>query len=249
MQPTNSTTKKKIVFLLIVSLVLVMLLFFIQLLTNQGTTDPRDEERTVPPGTIGNEEYLIENPELPKTSWQRKVEIQKEDGMQTVTNFYDGYRIDVSSDWEIVEEVRGGLGGLNLLYGQHEEDINEYETEQHIHDGLVLSVVVFENEEGFNLIDWLARSDNHGSFLFGAELREVPSDLYKIYKTERPLTEDRFIDGKIVDAQIEDTLSSKYIIKDPKIDSVYVLICTIYNNVNTLVPLCEEAMQGFNILK
>lgn len=230
---TISTKKRFVLSFLIISL----LTFFIWLLI--GT-----EKQKGPKDSVGSEKYLIEELEVPRRDWQRKIDTKKEDGMQTITNIYDGYRVTVSDEWEVVKEVRSGLFGLVMLYGQEDERNHAY-----IEDGLVVNVFMFENIDKLSLTGWLFVEKRKQNFFKNDKFSKTEYTSYEIVKTQTPLIEDVWLGGdNFTDALIEDTLSLKYVIKAEGVDTIYVVSCTIYNDVTRFIPKCEEIIPFFEIL-
>lgn len=240
---TNISTKKRFIIVGLSFLVISLLILFMWLLTDTEKQKGFKDE-------AGDEKYLIEELGIPKVDWQRKIDIKKDGGTRTITNIYDGYRISISDEWEVVEEVRTGLFGLVLLYGQKHEErgINE-EEHPYISDGLVVNVFIFENTNKLSLIDWLVAQKRKQGFFKNAEFKKVQHSLYEILKTQEPLFEDVWLGSdNFTDALIEDTLSIRYVIKAAGVDTIYVVSCTIYNDVTKLVPRCEEVVPFFEIL-
>ncbi|MDX1608139.1 MAG: hypothetical protein R3251_02935 [Candidatus Spechtbacterales bacterium] len=245
--------KNKKIILISVSLGLIIILTTIALLIWQ-----KEEEAEAPPQRPG-EEVLIELPNLPKEKWLRPIDLNlnEDTGMLTITNSYDGYRITVpASRWE-AQDVASKEGGLKIYYtGPQKKDEEGAHIEDHIaqnqihaeHADMFVSILTYQNEEGFSIVDWLARSPETLLYRKNQRFQKVALGKYTAYKLTRKMEREGFNEqGDIVIEVIEQSQITDYFVEGK--NRFYKISCWAQGkSYLNLTELCNNRMQSFTIL-
>lgn len=224
----NTYLNKKTI--LIFSLVFILVVLTVSLLAYNKNEENNEEL----------EEYLIENPENPNTEKLRKiVEEDIGNGYKTVSNFVDGYRITVPSNW-VANKTVSRAGELKIVLPVSAADIKEEQAG--IDTGFLLKINYFENQEGLELVNWLARSkEAQEFFLKNSGFDPVETQKHRAFKASHPV-----YDG--VEA-VEDSLAIDYVFQG-KNRAVYIVSCaSLTQNYTELVAQCEQQVQTFDIIE
>lgn len=199
------------------------------------------------PAGLMAEKYLIEDSTLPKSKWLRKIETERAENIQTITNRYDGYQITVPAEWNVFNEVRGG-GENGLLISDPDSQISEKEPLETGSVKFLLVVNTFSNPNNYSITDWLRQSNDALAFR-GSEFERITLEDYEIYKTEGGFIVEKIINNRAVEIADTNTLEAHYIVQAPGRSNIYVITCNIFEELEKFSPLCEEQVQTFKILR
>lgn len=166
------------------------------------------------------EKLLQENPNLPESEWPRIVQIEEgESGYKTISNKFDGYKINIPSNWTTPELATSGEYGA-------------------AYNNLGLNIFVVANINDAKFI-----------FPESARFEETKTPAGKAFRTaNKILGEDTFQDGRMVNLPIENSLSIGYLFPTEG-KTYIVLCSAVGDNFNEMVSLCEKQILTFKILK
>jgi len=106
---------------------------------------------------------LVETPNTPKESWQRRLEIQKEGEMVRVVNPHDGYAVTVPVAWQ-VPNIASGVSGLSIFYhplGFAQEGVD-------VPEGLFLRISKLPIPEDLTVEEWARQNMGAEQVLSGS---------------------------------------------------------------------------------
>lgn len=224
----NNINKKYIyLFLGVVVVVLIVVLLLIPNAQNEEKSD----------------EYLIETPGVPKSDWQRTLNKEEAGDHKTITNLYDGYRIQVPGDWNTVDTT-DRLVGL-VAYKEYAKNTYPYTP-----DNLELRISVFEKTSS-SLLDWLASSDDATFYLpSDVAFRPYQHPEGSGFRAISKVHADHVHDGEGEEGGKYYEKSSIVHIILNKEDVVYVISCLVVGEeYEQYRETCEQQIQTFDIIK
>jgi len=185
-------------------------------------------------------EDLIEAPDFFQQDWWSAIKTSDEKpGYQTIVNEYDNYQIIVPAEWSVEELLRKGRG-MQIFFGGEEY----YESDLDVAVGLVLTIVAFDNPKKLSVTDWLRQSPDATSYQ-GSKFTQTQVGQYTSFKTSAETSDEEL--HRLEGVTAEYTLQVAYLLENK--DKMYEISCVAYNDADTLIPLCEEQVQTFEILR
>ena len=155
--------KRSIAIILAVALIALLAVLLVLVIGNKSSTKTSEEQRAKPT------EYLIRSSDMLSEKSPRLITKKDvSDNKSLVINYYDGYQIEVPSQWEVPMEINP-YDGLRIHFG------GDYDPTAYpgIEDGILLKIRTFEGEGANGVSKWVEESEAARLIFVGIDRLQV----------------------------------------------------------------------------